>query len=49
MKSPAGMEEFDPGSSPEERYHLLKGIYGLCQAARQFWKKFANIAKQAPF
>ena len=40
MKSPVGMEEIDPGSSSEDCYQLLKGIYGLCQAARQFWKKF---------
>ena len=34
MKSPVGMEEIDPGSSSEDCYQLLKGIYGLCQAAR---------------
>ena len=49
MTSPVGMEEIDPGSSPEDYYQLLKGIYGLCQAARQFWKKFVNITKQEPF
>ena len=49
MKSPVGMEENDPGSSPEDCYQLLKGIYGLCQAARQFWKKFVNTVKQEPF
>ena len=38
MKSPIGMEEIDPGSSSEDCYQLLKGIYGLCQAARQFGK-----------
>ena len=38
MKSPIGMEEIDPGSSSEDCYQLVKGIYGLCQAARQFWK-----------
>ena len=36
MKSPVGMDEIDPGSSSEDCYQLLKGIYGLCQAARQF-------------
>ena len=36
MKSPIGMEEIDPGSSSEDCYQLKKGIYGLCQAARQF-------------
>ena len=49
MKSPVGMEEIDPGSSSEDCYQLLKGIYGLRQAARQFWKKFVNTAKQEPF
>ena len=49
MKSPVGMEEIDKGSSPEDCYQLLKGIYGLCQAARQFWKKFVNTVKQEPF
>ena len=34
MKSPVGMEEIDPGSSSEDCYRLVKGIYGLCQAAR---------------
>ena len=49
MKSPVGMEEIDPGSSTEDCYQLLKGIYGLCQAARQFWKKFVNTAKKESF
>ena len=48
MKSPVGMEEMDPGSSSEDCYQLLKGIYGLCQAARQFWKKFVSTAKKKP-
>ena len=49
MKSPVGMEEIDPGSSSEDCYQLLQGIYGLCQAARQFWKKFVNTVKQELF
>ena len=49
MKSPVGMEENDPGSSPEDCYQLKKGIYGLCQAARQFWKKFVDTIKQESF
>ena len=49
MKSPVGMEEIDPGSSSEDCYQLLEGIYGLCQAARQFWKKFVNTVKQESF
>ena len=43
------MEEIDPGSSPEDCYQLKKGIYGLCQAARQFWKKFVDTIKKEPF
>ena len=49
MKSPVGMEEIDPGSSPEDCYQFKKGIYGLCQAARQFWKKFVETIKKEPF
>ena len=49
MKSPVGMEEIDPGSSPEDCYQLKKGIYGLCQAAKQFWKKFVDTIKKEPF
>ena len=49
MKSPIGMEEIDPGSSTEDCYQLKKGIYGLCQAARQFWKKFVDTIKQDSF
>ena len=49
MKSPAGMEEIDPGSSSEDSYQLLKGIYGLCQAARQFWKKIVDTSTKEPF
>ena len=49
MKSPVGMEEIDPGSSPEDSYQLKKGIYGLCQAARQFWRKFVDTIKKEPF
>ena len=46
MKSPVGMEEIDPGLSSEDCSQLVKGIYGLCQAARQFWKKFVDTAKR---
>ena len=49
MKSPVGMEEIEPGSSPEDYYQLKKGIYGLCQAARQFWRKFVDTIKREPF
>ena len=46
MKSPIGMEKIDPRSSSEDCCQLVKGIYGLCQAARQFWKKFVDTAKR---
>ena len=49
MKSPVGMEEIDPGSSPEDCYQLKKGIYGLCLAARQFWKKVCGYNKKGTF
>ena len=34
----------NPDEADEENtcYQLLKGIHGLCQSARQFWKKFVN-------
>ena len=43
------MEEIDPGLSPEDCYQLKKGIYGLCQAARHFWKKFVDTIKKESF
>ena len=49
MNSPVRMEEIYPGSSSEDCYQLEKGIYGLCQSARQFWKKFVDSAKKEPF
>ena len=49
MMSPVGMEEIVPGKSSEDCYQLVKGIYGLCQAARQFWKKFVDTVKLEPF
>ena len=49
MKSPPGVEENDPVSSSEDFYQLVKGLYGLCQAARQFWKTFVYTAKKEPF
>ena len=49
MNSPVGMEEIDPGSSPEDCYQLNKAIYGLCQPARKFWKKFVDTIKKESF
>ena len=46
VEVPVGMREVCSGPDEEEErntcYRLLKGIYGLCQSARQFWKKFVN-------
>ena len=42
MKSPVGMEEIDPGSSSEDCCQLLKGIYGLCQAARHIGRNLST-------
>ena len=46
MEVPVGMKEVfsSPDETDEENtcYQLLKGIYGLCQSARKFWKKFVN-------
>ena len=36
MKSPIGMEEIDPGSSPEDCYQLKKGIYGCAKQPDSF-------------
>ena len=49
MISPIGMGEIDPGSSPEDWYQLKNGIYGFCQAARKFWKKFVDKIKKETF
>ena len=49
LKSPVGMDEIDPGSSPEDCYQLKKGINGLCQAARQFLKKNLGHNKERTF
>ena len=49
INPPVGMEEIEPGSSSEDCYQLVEGIYGLPQAARQFSKKFVDTAKKEPF
>ena len=49
IKSPVGMEEIDPGSVPEDCYQWKTGIYGLFQAARQFWRKFVDTIRKEPF
>ena len=48
MEVLVGMKEVfsSPDETDEENtcysYQLLKGIYGLCQSPRQFWKMFVN-------
>ena len=44
MEVPVGFNEVYPNSMNEENtsFLLKKGIYGLCQAARQFWRKFVQ-------
>ena len=49
MKSPVGMEEIDPRSSSEDCYQQVKGLHGLCQAARQFRKCLWIHSKKGTF
>ena len=46
MEVQVGMKEVfsSPDEAVEENtcYQLLKGIYGFCQSARQFWEKCVN-------
>ena len=46
MEVPVSMREIFSGPDEEEQrnicYRLNKGIYGLCQSARQFWKKYVS-------
>jgi len=44
MDLPEGME-----GTPEECLLLLKSLYGLVQAVRQWWKKFVAILKKLGF
>lgn len=44
MNCPEGMD-----STEQECLHLLKSIYGLVQAARQWWKKFVKVLKDIGF
>ena len=45
MEVPVGIKEVfsSPDEADEENtcYQLLKGIYGLCQSAREFWKSLS--------
>ena len=51
MDVPVGLSEVHPNSINEENmcFLLKNGIYGLCQAARQFWKKFVQEMSKLDF
>ena len=51
MEVPARLNEVYPNSMNEENscFLLKKGIHGLCQAARQFWKKFVQEMSKLDF
>ena len=49
LKSLVRMEEIEPGSSSEDCCQLIKGLYGLSQAPRQFWKIFEDKTNKEPF
>jgi hypothetical protein len=43
MEAPTGLHEvYQEGEDEEDCYLLTKGIYGLVQAARQYWKTFTS-------
>ena len=48
MKSPVGMEEIDPGSSPEECYQLKRGSMD-CAKQQDISEKFVDTIKKEPF
>ena len=51
MEVPVRLNEVCPNSIKDENtcFLLKKGIYGLCQAARQFWKKFVQEMSKLSF
>ena len=49
MKIPEGYKECIQDYDEDTALKLDKAIYGLVQAARQFWKKFASKLKEAGF
>ena len=51
MEVPVGLNEVYPNSinKNETCFVLKKGAYGLCQAARQFWKKFVQEKNRLDF
>ena len=50
MKIPEGYDEvINPGVDKEDRLILKEAIYGLVQAARQFWKKIVDKMQEGGF
>ena len=50
MKIPEGYDEvMNPGVDKEDCLILQKAIYGLVQAARQFWKKLVDKMQEGGF
>ena len=50
MKIPEGYDEvINPGVDKEDCLILQKAIYGLVQAARQFWKKIVDKMQEGGF
>ena len=49
MELPEGYKEFDPTVEDDEYVLLEKSIYGLVQAARQWWKKLVKTLKKIGF
>ena len=51
MEVPVGLNEVYQNSINEENtcFLLIKGKYGLCQAARQFWLKFVQEMRKLDF
>ena len=49
MKSPVGIEEIDPGSSPEDCYPLKKGDILIVPSSKTILEKFVDTIKKEPF
>ena len=51
MEVPVRLNEVYPNAINENEtcFLLKKGVYGLCQATRQFWKKFVQEMNKLEF
>ena len=49
MKSPVGMEEIDPGSSPEDCYQLKKGDLWIVPSSKTILEKICGHKKERTF